>query len=83
LRGNRSAIHGCKAALAAASAIACLAAAMPAEAGPQQDCGATYADWKPDGDITACRFSRAELESAYAVATGSPDFRHATASPTS
>jgi hypothetical protein len=51
---------------------------VPAHAGPQQDFNAVYGDWKADHDVTSCRFSRTELENAYQVANGSPDFQYET-----
>lgn len=32
------------------------------------------ADWQPDRDVTACRFTRAQLVNAHNVASSSPDF---------
>lgn len=71
-------MHGRIALVVAAIAVA-LAWVLPAQAGPQEDFDRVYADWKPDNDVTACAFSQAELQSAYDVATGSPDFQYSTA----
>jgi hypothetical protein len=57
---------------------ACLVAGVSAQASPQSDFDGVYADWKADHVVTQCRWTQAELESAYKVATGSPDFQYAT-----
>jgi len=62
----------------AALALACLAGALPAFATPQDDFNAVYGDWKPDNALTPCKYSRARLQNAYDVATGSPDFQYET-----
>jgi hypothetical protein len=64
--------------LTLALAAACAFGAVPAVATPQDDFNAVYADWKPDGVITACRFTQRQLQNAYDVATGSPDFQYST-----
>jgi len=51
---------------------------VPAHAGPQEDFNRVYADWKPDRDVTACAFSQQELQNAYNVANGSPEFQYET-----
>jgi hypothetical protein len=63
--------------LAVAAACVLLAGTV-ASATPQQDFNEVYADWKADNDVTPCAFSRRQLQSAYDVATGSPDFQYST-----
>ena len=46
----------------------------PALAGPNEDFLAVYNDWKPDGDVASCRFTRAQLVNARNVAAGIQDF---------
>jgi hypothetical protein len=69
-------MHGRIALLAVA--IACFAGALPAAATPQGDFDAVYNDWKPDRDVTACRFTQAQLQNAYDIATSNPDFQYET-----
>jgi hypothetical protein len=57
---------------------ACLLAGVSANASPQSDFDRVYGDWKADHVVTQCRWTQAQLESAYRVATGSPDFQYAT-----
>jgi hypothetical protein len=57
---------------------ACLVAGASADASPQSDFDGVYADWKADHVVTPCRWTPAQLENAYNVATGSPDFEYAT-----
>jgi hypothetical protein len=57
---------------------ACLLAAVAAHASPQSDFDGVYGDWRADHVVTQCRWTQAQLESAYKVATGSPDFQYAT-----
>jgi hypothetical protein len=57
---------------------ACVLAGVSAHASPQSDFDGVYADWKADHVVTPCRWTQAQLESAYRVATGSPDFQYAT-----
>ncbi len=64
--------------IAAAVAVVAGLAAVPALASPQTDFNNVYGDWKPDLVITPCRWSQAELESAYSVANGNPDFQYET-----
>ena len=59
-------------------AAACLLAGVSAHASPQSDFDGVYADWKPDHAVTPCRWKQSELENAYKLATGSPDFQYAT-----
>ena len=55
--------------------VAVLAASAPAaHAAPIDDYNAVADDFRGDGDITACRFSRQQLVSAGMVAGGVPDF---------
>jgi hypothetical protein len=50
-------------------------AAMPAAAAtPEDDTRAVAADYGPDHDVTACRFTRAQLVNALNVTSGDPDF---------
>lgn len=63
------------------AALAMGVTALPAQAGPQEDFDAVYADWKPDQDVTACRFSEPELQNAYNVATSNPDMQYSTEFP--
>lgn len=58
--------------------LACALGAAAASGSPQSDFNAVYGDWKPDHKITACKFSQRELQSAYDVATGNPDFQYET-----
>lgn len=53
-------------------------AVAPASADPQSDFNHVYGDWKGDGVITQCLWSQAELQNAYDVATGNPDFQYDT-----
>src|SRR3954453_6284619 len=62
--------------LALLAALCAAFAAMPAAATPEDDFQAVYADWKGDGDVTACRFTQQQLENAYNVANGNPDFQY-------
>lgn len=64
--------------VALTTAILATALALPAGASPQSDFDAVYADWKPDGDVAACRFSQTALENAYNAANSSPDFQYDT-----
>jgi hypothetical protein len=57
---------------------ACLVAGVSAHASPQSDFDGVYGDWKADHLVTPCRWTQAQLENAYKVATGSPDFQYAT-----
>src|SRR5215208_2400524 len=67
-------------ALAIGALVGALALPVVSASGtPQDDFNATYDDWKPDGDVTACRFTQQQLENAYEVATGNPDFQYETA----
>ena len=50
------------------------ASATAAHAAPIDDYNAVADDFRGDGDITACRFSRQQLVSAGLVAGGVPDF---------
>lgn len=61
---------------AVAAAILSAVAVAVALATPQDDFQAVYADWKPDGDVTACAFSQQQLQNALDVANGSPDFQY-------
>lgn len=51
-----------------------LAGAPAALAAPTDDFRAVLADWQPDHDVTACRFTRAQLVNADAVAGTLADF---------
>ena len=62
-----------KAALLAVLALAG-AGPAPALAAPADDYRAVFRDWQPDGDVTACRFSRAQLVNARNVAATVTDF---------
>src|SRR5436305_2047461 len=55
-----------------------LAVVVPAWADPQSDFNAVYGDWKPDHVITQCRWTQPQLQNAYDVATGNPDFQYDT-----
>jgi hypothetical protein len=57
---------------------ACLLVGVSAHASPQSDFDGVYADWKTDHVVAQCRWTQAQLENAYNVATGSPDFQYAT-----
>jgi hypothetical protein len=57
---------------------ACLLVGVAAHASPQSDFDGVYADWKADHVVAQCRWTQAQLENAYNVATGSPDFQYAT-----
>jgi hypothetical protein len=59
--------------------LASMLGGSPAGASPQSDFDAVYGDWKPDLEITACRWSQAQLQNAYGVAQGNPDFQYETA----
>lgn len=50
------------------------AGAAPALAAPADDYRAVFRDWQPDGDVAACRFSRAQLVNARNVAATVTDF---------
>jgi hypothetical protein len=56
----------------------CLLAGASAHASPQSDFDGVYADWKADHVVTPCRWTQPQLENAYNVATGSPDFQYET-----
>jgi hypothetical protein len=58
---------------------ASMIAALPASATPQTDFDGVYGDWKPDLVITPCKWSKAQLQSAYNVSNGNPDFQYETA----
>ena len=62
-----------RAALLGLSALAA-AGAAPAFAAPADDYRAVFRDWQPDGDVAACRFSRAQLVNARNVAATVTDF---------
>lgn len=62
--------------LACAALGAALCVVPFAHAGPQEDFNAVYADWQPDGDVTACRFTRQQLVNARNVAAGAGDFTY-------
>ena len=62
--------------LALLAALCAALVAIPAAATPQDDFQAVYADWKPDGDVTACKFTQQQLQNAYDVANGNPDFQY-------
>jgi hypothetical protein len=53
-------------------------AAMPAQATPQSDFNEVYGDWKADLVIAPCRWTRAQLQNAYDVSNGNPDFQYET-----
>ena len=55
----------------AMAAVALMAPAAPAA--PADDYRAVFADWRGDQDVTACRFSRAQLVNARDVARGVGD----------
>lgn len=57
-----------------AALVVCTAMAPAALATPQDDFNAVKADYQPDGDVTSCRFTRAQLVNAYTVASQNPDF---------
>jgi hypothetical protein len=65
-------------ALTLAVLAACLFVGASAHASPQSDFDGVYGDWKADHVVTPCRWTQAQLENAYKVATGSPDFQYAT-----
>jgi hypothetical protein len=65
-------------ALLVLAALAALTAALPAAAAPQDDFNAIYADWKADGDVPSCRYTQAQLENAYNIATSNPDLQYET-----
>ena len=67
-------MHGRTIALALAAALTFVA--LPAAASPGSDFSAVYSDWKPDGVITQCHFTQAQLQNAYDVASGNPDFQY-------
>ena len=56
--------------------VAFFAVALPAAASPQSDFNDVYNDWKPDGVITQCHFTPGQLQHAYDVASGNPDFQY-------
>jgi hypothetical protein len=62
----------------AALIILAFAFAWPASASLQSDFDAVYGDWKKDAVITKCAWSQAQLQNAYDVAQGSPDFQYET-----
>jgi hypothetical protein len=70
-------MHARMAAAAVAVALSAIAA-LPASATPQSDFNHVYGEWKKQQKITPCRWSRAELENAYRLATSSPDFQYET-----
>ena len=47
-------------------------------ASPQSDFDGVYGDWKPDLVITQCRWTQSQLQNAYDVANGNPDFQYET-----
>jgi hypothetical protein len=59
-------------------ALTALIVATPALASPQSDFDAVYGDWKKDLVITKCAWSQAQLQNAYDVARGNPDFQYET-----
>jgi hypothetical protein len=58
--------------------LGCTLAAVPAFASPQSDFDGVYADWKADKKVTPCRWKESELQNAYDLATGNPDFQYET-----
>jgi hypothetical protein len=54
------------------------AVAWPAAASPQSDFDSVYGDWKRDLVIAKCAWSQAQLQNAYDIAQGNPDFQYET-----
>jgi len=64
-----------KLALAASAVlVAALLPATAALAAPLDDFKAVFADWRSDGDVTACRFPKATLVNARNLASSNADF---------
>src|SRR5215208_1105951 len=59
-----------------ALAVDFLAVALPAVASPGNDFNDVYNDWRPDGVISQCHFTQAQLQNAYDVASTNPDFQY-------
>lgn len=59
-----------------ALAVAFFAIALPAAASPQSDFNDVYNDWRPDGVISQCHFTQAQLQNADDVASTNPDFQY-------
>lgn len=53
---------------------AVLLPAASVQAAPVDDLRAVFADWRPDGDVTSCRFTKAQLLNARDLAASSGDF---------
>src|SRR4051794_16886506 len=70
-------MHG-RIALLPALIVAAALAAVPALATPQDDFDAVYNDWKPDHDVTACKWTEQQLHNADDVAAQNPDFAYLT-----
>ena len=60
--------------LAALAAAALVVPASSALAAPADDFRAVFGDWRPDGRITQCRFTRAQLVNARDVSRTTTDF---------
>jgi hypothetical protein len=57
---------------------ACAVAALPAWGDAQSDFDQVYGDWKADHVITQCHWTEPQLQNAYDVANGNPDFQYET-----
>src|SRR5215212_11731276 len=59
-----------------ALAVAFFGLALPAAASPESNFNDVYNDWKPDGVISQCHFTQAQLQNAYDGASTNPDFQY-------
>ena len=70
-------MHG-RIALLALLILAAALGAAPALATKEDDFNAVYNDWKPDHDVTACKWTEQQLQNADDVAAQNPDFAYLT-----